>query len=87
MHVETYPAFFTPRDKEPSLSSSEEKSLEFDWLERKRTRKQKYEKKIEQVLYIFNILIDSTYFYFYLSISVFYNGCKGIYIEKFFQPS
>ncbi|RVW18418.1 Retrovirus-related Pol polyprotein from transposon opus [Vitis vinifera] len=28
MHVETYPALFTPRDKEPSLSSSEEKSLE-----------------------------------------------------------
>ena len=33
MHVETYPDFFTPRDKEPSLSSSEEKSSEFDWLE------------------------------------------------------
>ena len=24
MHVKTYPAFFTPRDEEPSLSSSEE---------------------------------------------------------------
>ena len=33
MHVETYPAFLTPRDEEPSLSSSEEKSLEFGWLE------------------------------------------------------
>ena len=42
MHMETYPAFLTPRDKEPSLSSSEEKSLEFDQLERKITRKQKY---------------------------------------------
>ena len=42
MHEETYPSFFIPRDKEPNLSSSEEKSLEFDWLERKRTRKQKY---------------------------------------------
>ena len=42
MHVETYPAFFTPRDEEPSLSSSKEKSSEFDWLERKITRKQKY---------------------------------------------
>ena len=42
MHVETYLAFFTPRDEEPSLSSSEEKSSEFDWLERKRMRKQKY---------------------------------------------
>ena len=50
MHVETYPAFFPPRDKEPSLSSSEEKSSEFGWLERKRTRKQKYEGKTEQVL-------------------------------------
>ena len=36
MHEETYPAFFTPRDKEPSLSSSEEKSLEFDWLRNKK---------------------------------------------------
>ena len=33
MHVETYPAFLTPRDKEPSLSSSEEKSSKFGWLE------------------------------------------------------
>ena len=30
MHEETYLAFFTPRDKEPNLSSSKEKSLEFD---------------------------------------------------------
>ena len=44
MHVEIYPAFFTPRDKEPSLSSSEEKSSEFDWLERKGMRKQKQSK-------------------------------------------
>ena len=50
MHEETYPAFFTPRDEEPSLSSSEEKSSEFDWLERKLTRKQIYEGKTEQVL-------------------------------------
>ena len=49
-HSETYPAFFTPRDEKPSLSSSEEKSLEFDWLERKITRKQKYIWKVEQVL-------------------------------------
>ena len=50
MHSKTYSAFFTPRDKEPSLSSSEEKSSEFGWLEIKRTRKQKYEGKTEQVL-------------------------------------
>ena len=42
MHMETYPAFLTPRDEKPSLSSSEEKSSEFDWLERKLTRKQEY---------------------------------------------
>ena len=50
MHVETYPAFFTPRDEEPSLSFSEENSSEFDWLESKIKRKQKYEGKTEQVL-------------------------------------
>ena len=44
MHVENYPAFLTPRDEESSLSSSEEKSSEFDWLERKRMRKQKQSK-------------------------------------------
>ena len=42
MHVETYPAFLTRRDEKPSLSSFEEKSSEFGWLERKITRKQKY---------------------------------------------
>ena len=52
MHEETYSAFFTPRDEEPSLSSSEEKSSEFDWLERKITREKKYIWKAEQVLYI-----------------------------------
>ena len=52
MHVETYPAFFTPRDKEPSLSSSEEKSSEFDWLERKKNEKTKiYMKSRASALY------------------------------------
>ena len=41
MHEETYPAFFTPRDEEPSLSSSEEKSSEFDLLEIEITRQTK----------------------------------------------
>ena len=50
MHVETYPITLAPRDEEPSLSSSEEKSSENDWLERKLTRKQEYIWKIEQVL-------------------------------------
>ena len=51
MHVETYPAFLTPRDEKASLSSSEEKSSEFVWLARKLTRKQEYIWKTEQVLY------------------------------------
>ena len=50
MHVETYSAFFTPRDKEPSHSSSEETSSEFVWLEIKITRKQKCGGKPKQVL-------------------------------------
>ena len=49
MHQETYPAFFTPRDEEPSLSSSEKKSSEFDWLEKKKNEKTKIG-KTEQVL-------------------------------------
>ena len=53
MHVETYPAFFTPRDEEPSLSSSEKKSSEFDWLESKITRKQKYEKQTKCSVFYF----------------------------------
>ena len=50
MHEETYLAFFTPRDKEPSRSSFEEKSSEFDCLEIKIMRKHKYIGKTEQVL-------------------------------------
>ena len=53
MHVEIYPAFFTPRDEEPSLSSSEEKSSKFDWLESKITRKQKYEKQSKCSVFYF----------------------------------
>ena len=66
MHVETYRAFFTPRDEEPSLSSSKEKSSEFDWLERKVTRKQKYEGKIEQVLYKIYLFIFAFYIIIFL---------------------
>ena len=65
MHLETYPTFFTPRDEEPSLSSSEEKSSEFVWLERKLTRKQEYIWKTEQVLcslsYVWYIYITVDY--------------------------
>ena len=55
MQVETYSAFFTLRDEEPSLSSSEEKSSEFDWLESKITRKQKYEKQSKCSVFYFLI--------------------------------
>ena len=65
MHEETYPAFFTPRDEEPSLSSFEEKSSEFDWLERKLTRKQKYEGKTEQVLCTIYFFLLSDYMMIY----------------------
>ena len=61
MHEETYPAFFTPRDEEPSRSSSEKTSSEFVWLERKLTRKQKYEGKLEQVLCKIYIFLPSDY--------------------------
>ena len=79
--METYPAFFTPRDKKPSHSSFEETSSEFDLLEIKITRKQKYEGKIEQVLCrIFLTIVD------YISDIWFilYIGSK-IYREKIFS--
>ena len=60
MHVETYPAFLTPRDKKLSLSSSEEKSSKFGWLEIKRNEKSKRRKNRAR-LCIFYILIDITY--------------------------
>ena len=80
MHVETYPVTLAPRDEEPSLSSFEGKPSEFDWLERKITRKQKYIGKTEQVL---------CRIYFFLS--KLYKGCvfllllfplEMIYIKK-----
>ena len=60
MHVETYPAFFTPRGKKFSHSSSEETSSEFDLLEIKIMRKQKYQGKTEQVLCKIYFLIWSS---------------------------
>ena len=41
MYLETYLAFFTPRDEEPSHSFSEETSSEFDLLEKKNNEKTK----------------------------------------------
>ena len=60
MHAETYPAFFTSRDKEPSLSSFEEKSSDFGWLEIKRNENER-EGKNRARLCIFYI-----FFYLYI---------------------
>ena len=51
LYSEPYLTSFTPRNKKPSHSSSNETSSEFIWLEIKITRKQKCEGKAEQVLY------------------------------------
>ena len=80
MHEETYPAFFTPRDKEPSLSSSKEKSSEFDWLERKLTRKQEYKEETEQVL-----CSSITYMIYDILQDDLYDIGSKIYIEKIFS--
>ena len=53
-HSETYPAFFTPRDEKPSLSSSEEKSSENVWLARKwKWKRRKNQSKALYILYIY----------------------------------
>ena len=53
MHVETYSAFLTPRDKEPSLSSSEEKSSKFGEQENENEREGKKQSKALYILYIY----------------------------------
>ena len=82
--METYPAFFTPRDKEPRHSSFEETSSEFDLLEIKITRKKEYIGKAEQVLYryisYYRRLHDLIYDIWWLD----YIGSK-IYIGKIFS--
>ena len=85
MHVETYPAFLTPRDEEPSLSSSEEKSSEFGWLERKRKWKMKEKEKQSKALYILYIYISI--YWSILHTSPYFTMDAREYIEKFFQPS
>ena len=47
--------------------------------------KMKEKEKQSNALYILYIFIF--YILLYLYISPYYNGCNGIYIEKFFQPS
>ena len=101
MHVETYPTFLTPRDEEPSLSSSEEKSSEFDWLERKLRRKQKYEGKTKQVVckIYFSLFADYILIFckenykLYISLGSLFSGTinflyslKGSKIQSFALP-
>ena len=87
--METYPAFFTPRDKEPSHSSSEETSSEFDLLEIKITRKQEYIGKAKQVLcrYISYYRLLHIWYMIYSLISLhwFKDIYIYIYIEKIFS--
>ena len=85
LHVETYLAFFTRRDKDPSHSSSEETSSEFVWLEIKITRKQKYQGKTEQVLYKIYFLLWSFTYLIYDIYDVYHlHWFKDIYREDIF---
>ena len=84
MHLETYPGFFTPRDEEPSLSSSKKTSSEFDWLEIKITRKQKYERKAEQVLCKIYFFLSSITYMIYDLLVFSLHWFKDIYREYIF---
>ena len=76
MHVETYPAFLTPRDEKPSLSSSKEKSSEFDWLERKRKRMRKQKQSKCSVFYFLAKLYKGL---------IFENKLPGSMIDSIFD--
>ena len=80
LHSETYPAFFTPRNKKPNHSSSEKTFSEFDLLERKITRKQKYEWKAEQVLCRYISYYDPPL----VGLHIFFYIGLEIYIEDMF---
>ena len=79
MHSKTYPVTLAPRDEELSLSSSKEKSSEFDWLEIKITRKQKYIGKTEQGS------VYSIYLYIYITYGLhdfLRTSSRELYIKK-----
>ena len=73
MHVETYPAFFAPRDEEPSLSSSEEKILRV-WLARKKM-KMKEKTRIYMKNRASALFLDSIY-----DISIYISILHDIYL-------
>ncbi|RVX11206.1 Retrovirus-related Pol polyprotein from transposon TNT 1-94 [Vitis vinifera] len=58
MHAETYPVTLAPRDEEPSLSSSEEKSSEFGWLEEKENENEREGKTEQGSLAVFGFQRD-----------------------------
>ena len=68
LHSETYLAFFTPRDKKPSHSSSV--ASKDVWLERK--WKQKFKGKAEQVLCRYISYYDPPLLFFFYKISEIY---------------
>ena len=81
MHSETYPAFLTPRDKKLSLSSSEEKSSKFGWLEVKMKEKTRiYMKNRASALFLDSIYDISIYYI--LPPASLYSGCKRVYIGR-----
>ena len=85
LYVETYPAFFIPRDKEPSHSSSEETSSEFDLLEIKITRKQEYIGKAKQVLCRYISYYRRLHIWYMIYSLLSLHWFKDIYIEKIFS--
>ena len=84
MHSEIYLAFFTPRDKEPGHSSSEDTSSEFDLLEIKITRKQEYEGKAEQVLCRYISYYDPPLVGLHITRSISLHWFKDIYRKDIF---
>ena len=79
MHVETYPAFLTPRDKKPSLSSSEKKILR----ECLASKKMKMKKKEKQSKALYILYIDRYYIYDYMiSESPLFSVYKRVYIGR-----
>ena len=78
--METYPAFFTPRDKEPSHSSFEETSSEFDLLENKIMKEKQSKCFVKYISYFDPPLVGLHLFYH----GLIYFGSK-IYIEKIFS--
>ena len=77
MHLETYPAFLTPRDKKLSLSSSEKKILRV-WLAR---NKKKWKIRIYMKNRASALFVDSIYWITYILLLQWMQG--NIYRDVF----